>query len=240
MWRAFLIAILLFSLVGRRASADGLNLAWNDCAASHAAAGDLSFPCDDELRTFTLVGSFIAPGGIAHLCAEDLTVTIRSSGGEVPDWWRLDDGGCRSNSLTSGFDFPGMIDCASPWGSAAMGASLFERFDDGPSHWRIRAVCAKPVNQAGPVSPGREYGAFRLSFDAAHTLGGACAGCAEGLCLEFTSLTLYQPGTEADFVLTTAATRSCVTWQGGGADCPGACHQQTRHSTWGQVKNTYR
>lgn len=237
MWRAFLIVILL-SLVGRRASADGLNLAWNDCASSHAAASDVSFSCDDESRTFTLVGSFVAPGGIAHLCAEDLIVTIRSSGGDVPDWWRLDEAGCRSSSLSSGFDFP--VGCGSPWGSAFIGASRFEPFDDGPSHWRIRALCAKPVNQAGPVSPGREYGAFRLTFDAAHTLGGGCAGCSDGLCLEFTSLTLEQPGTEGDFLLTTAATRNCVTWQGGGAECPGACHQQTRYSTWGRVKNSYR
>jgi hypothetical protein len=238
-WRTFLIAILI-SLAGRRVSADGLNLAWNDCAASSAAASDVSFTCDDESRTFSLVGSFIAPGGIEHLCAEDLTVEIRSSGGDMPDWWRFDDAGCRSSSLTSGFDFSGLMGCTSPWGSAFVGASLFERFDDGPSHWRIRALCAKPVNLAGPVTPGREYGAFRLTIDAAHTLGGACGGCSEGLCLEFTSLTLEQPGTEGDFVLTTAATRSCVTWQGGGADCPGACRQQTRHSTWGRVKSTYR
>ena len=235
----FLLAIALLAPCPRVARGEGINLAWNNCLASSASASDLTFGCDDESRLFTLVGSFVPPGGINHLTALEFLIEVENDRNDLPDYWRLDGVGCRSTSLGSQASFAGVIGCTNYWGNAVAGGVVLEASVDRPGHWRLRGVQAKSQLLAGPVSPGREYYGFQVLIDAEKSTG-ACGGCQEGVCLVLTQIKLEQPVGEGDYVLTNAMTRNCVNWQGGAASCPAACRQQTRKVTWGQVKNIYR
>ena len=71
-----------------------------------------------------------------------------------------------------------------------------------------------------------------------------CPGCEQPMCMCLENLTLYQtagtPPMDA-ILLTEAASRNYVTWQGGAvpwSGCPGATPVKNR--TWGSVKSLYR
>jgi hypothetical protein len=55
------------------------------------------------------------------------------------------------------------------------------------------------VNAAGiSLTAGQEYTAFRIGINHARTIGaGSCAGCAESVAVQFRSLRLTQPATDA-------------------------------------------
>jgi len=237
--RSLLLALLLAGTLASRARADGINLAWNNCLASSQAVSDLKFSCDDDSRSFSVIGSFIPPGGINHLTANEYLIEVMSDRNDLPDWWRMDEAGCRAGSLGSQASFAGMMGCGNYWGNAVAGGVILEPSLDRAGRWRLRGVQAKSQILAGPVSPGKEYYAFQVIIDSQKS-SGACGGCSDGVCLVLTSIKLTQPVGEGDYTLTNPATRACVTWQGGAASCPTACRQQTRRVTWGQVKNLYR
>ena len=92
-----------------------------------------------------------------------------------------------------------------------------------------------------------QYLAFNITLDTNHQIVDAanppsyvCAGCADGVCIVFNQIILYQPpGTPGgDYVITDQDVRRTVTWQGGGGqDCTMV---PVKRATWGQVKSLYR
>jgi hypothetical protein len=237
--RRLLFALpILLVLPSAPARADGVNLAWTDCAGSPRGAANMTFNCADDATTFNVVGSFVPPGGISALSAEVASVLVITDKPALPDWWQFDDGGCRSGVLGAQFTFQGLSGCTNYWGTQTMGAYVYSStYAHGQG--QIRMVAAKPSTALGMVTPGREYYAFQLTLTADGT--SRCGGCNEGICVLFEKLELDQPpGYGGDFIITSAARSNFVSWQGGAASCAAAGGRGTVRKTWGHVKGMYR
>lgn len=225
----------LILLVPALARGEGLNLAWTNCANGSGAIDNFTSSCEDESQTATLVGSFLAPAGVDSFLAMEASLTIVADGKSIPDFWQIGDEGCRPSAASVGFSSSGLSGCSNPWGNQVLGLWDFSTLNQPPGKPLILIVAAR--TKAAQLSSGREYLAFRL--DIGMEGGTGCQGCRDGACIVLNSMILRQPAEMyRDAVITTAAYRNYVTWQGGGAACPGA--KASQKVTWGQVKAHYR
>lgn len=214
---------------------EGLNLAWNNCANGVGASDNFAAACDDESQVAVLVGSFLAPAGIDSLLAMEASVTVMTDGRSIPDFWQLGDGSCRSSAGNADFNAGSLSGCTSPWGGQTLGIWRFTDQDQPPGRPLIRMLAAR--TKALQLSTGREYFAFKFTIALQGAAG--CQGCRDGACMVLNMVKLEQPAEmDHDVVITTTAFRNYVTWQGGGADCPGA--KANKKVSWSQVKAHYR
>ena len=243
--RRCLISCLLVSLLSSVASAAGLNLYWNGCDVS--ARTNLSFACQDNSGTSTLVVSFDPPYGITKLVAATAIIDLMSASPARPPWWRLEPGGCREGAVSLSFAAPSLGYCETYWTAATGGISFLP--SDDPRQLRMFVSWSIPEALAGPVQPGGEYYAFQLTIDHARTVGaGACAGCSSPVCLVVLQMTLHQAPGLGDYCITNPFTSNYVSWQGGAGSlaCPAAdgagypysvsCTTPALGHTWGRVK----
>lgn len=235
MKRLLLAVCLILAAVPRPAHADGVNLSWVNCAGASDGVADLTFSCDSENQTFTMVGSFVPPGGISQLSGEDILVDFLTDKPALPDWWRMDTMGCRPGTLLCPIPLLPLTGCTDYWGGDAAGGFNYLS-NVGPGHGQIEIIAARPSTELGPVAGGQEYYAFELVVKSRGTLG--CSGCRDGVCAVIRQVTLTQPSGVGDYVLTNSNIRNYVTWQGGSSNCPGA--RALKRTTWGTVKGNYR
>ncbi len=242
----------------------GLNLGWGlACPTSASAMPDVTDACDANNRTYTLIGSVVAPDGLSKVTAEEIVVDVEVAGGVLPPWWHLEDetatlpAGCRgvgsanpngSLSVTDNFLSAPTTTCKNYWGTSLNGAFNYTPNFAGMDCGRIQAVFARTVETAGPMTPGVQYYAFNLTLDTQHTVAdptdpalAVCSGCQVGACIDFVYCKLDQPpGTpNGDVLVNQASTRGFVTWQGAqGVQC--IFVSPVRRATWGQIKSLYR
>ena len=237
MKRLLLAGCLILAALPRPAGADGVNLSWVNCAGASDGVADLTFNCDSETQMFTMVGSFVPPGGISQLSAEDIFVDFITDKPALPDWWRMDAMGCRPSTLLCPIPLLPLTGCNDYWGGDAAGGFNYIS-NAGSGRGQIEIVAARPSTELAGVTAGQEYYAFELVVKSQGTL--ACSGCRDGVCAVIRSITLCQPTGMGDYVLTNSNIRNYVTWQGGSANCQAAGAHALKRTTWGRVKGNYR
>lgn len=218
------------------------NLDWGDCGSPPTA----EFACNTNTGAHELVASFVPPGGgLSALVGFDLQVRLMADvSSTLPSWWQFENavagscvplGGCRSSNVSASLDFSSLSGtCDAPFlGGSGLVHVTESHGTLGPNLGilRVRGALATPVAVS---SPGTYY-LVRIIVNHARTTGaGACAGCAEPLCIDVVSARLLQSAPHADYQLSPSA--SLLTWNG----APDGCATPARATTWGQVKALYR
>jgi hypothetical protein len=198
--------------------ASGLNLYWDDCSA--AGATDKTSACNTNTGAAALIGSFVAPGGVAALTAIEATLDIWTSSDSLPNWWRFAAGDCRAGKLSTNFDFSsGPYTCTDPWSGAALGGNAYVVDSLDAQHAQLRIVAAVTPDRQLALEADQEYYAFKVIISFQKTAGtGSCAGCDEPVSIALSSLTLCQVDGVDNVLLVDPATSNVATWQGGAGE----------------------
>jgi hypothetical protein len=238
-------ALLLASARAAYPAAGGLNLGWNDCGGNPAAI-DVVFACSSDSRTFTLIGSFVAPSEVTAASGIVAILDLQAASIGYPAWWALAPGLCRAGSLSATFDFRnGPYSCVDYWQGGASG-SISMAWPAG-NRTRIRVDAALPAGSPliTSIPEGTEVYAFGAIIDAAKTTGpNACTGCQTGAVVCLNSITITQPADAGvNRFISQPAARGFAIWQGGPPyDASIVCYpgDPVRSTTWGSIKSLYR
>jgi hypothetical protein len=230
------------------AFADGVNLAWQNCVTLLGTA-NRTFACASNSGSSAMIGTFVLPNDVAQCNGVEVVVDLISQQATLPDWWALKfTGACRQNSLSIAAYNGDGTDCTD-WaqGQASMNiASYVISGQDippgglGPNTARIKIVNAVQPIALQDLIGTTEYGVFSLALNNQKSVGlGACAGCANPVCIVFNSCKVTTAGNLNNTFLGTGtgAGTNIITWQGAGADCQAV---PVKAATWGQVKALYR
>ena len=239
-----LIVAAALTLTASYASAEGVNLSWNDCGV--AGSQNQTFACNSNSGvSFPVIASFIPPVGVDEFLGIASQIDIFTDQATLPDWWKHGTGQCRGSvGLAISFDFTsGPFACVDFYVGQAAGGYAYDVGFGTPSRARLRIQAAVPVTNRGPVDPGAEYFAYKVNLLRGKTTGaGLCAGCANSACIVLNDVQLFQPlEAQNDPQIVNPANRNFATWQlpsGGPAGCP--LSTPTRNATWGTVKSLYR
>jgi hypothetical protein len=255
MKKLLVLAGAVMVLGASAASAQTINLAWNNCITLATQAANKSYLCDGSAPApFKGVMSFAAPAALAHFVGIQAVLDIQTADPTLPDYWRMGLGECRDGS----FIFPASLtgigntaSCKNPWaGGATGGGAQYTSQYGSPARARVLFAFARDTDVQ--LINGAQYlaGVFTIDtfkdFDDGTIGTGQCDGCLVPACLVLNQVELYQvagqtPPQQDIYFLNTAGTRQYVTWQGGavgGSGCPAAT--PTRKATWGSVKSLYR
>ncbi len=229
-------AALLAVTVGLASAAPGLNLNWQDCSLSGVI--NRNFACSSNSGSSQLISSFVAPAGLNSVSAFSMKVRMQTIGATLGAWWDI--GGCRpGTAMIFSTDFSGTtsggVDCFDYF-AGATGGGFFVPNDGGANRALITHGAAYPQN-FGAIPAGAEVYASRVLLSYTGTIG--CeGGCLDGACLHLDEVVINQSTGETT-TITNTATRSYVTWQGGGGlPCPEST--PTKKATWGTIKSMYR
>jgi hypothetical protein len=243
MRKTLLWTVSLLAACACNAHAAGLNLGWNDCPGGATYALTRTFACNTNMGTNTMVGSFVAPAGVAMMSANEIVIDVKTSAGTFPAWWALGTGMCRAGSLSASFDFtPGPFTCYDYWQGGAVGAILMNAAPVGTKA-RIKAICALPAGdpRITAVPEGLHVYSFKANLNNARTLGGTCPGCAAEMCIVLNQITINQSQPHpSQMPITNPAVSQHVVWQSfnGFGGCPLATPAKSQ--TWGSIKALYR
>lgn len=234
--KRLLLTCIACAALATTASAGGMNLAWNDCGAF--GQSNETFACNTNSGFHTLIASFVPPADMS-LFGTDLTIFLSTSQPALSPWWNMTTTtGCRPTAFSTNSIFTsGPFNCVDPWNGSAAGGQLYTyQYLGDLQTARIRANNAVPGSV--PVLAGTEYYDMNLLIGNQKTVGGACAGCADGICIVLQTMTLAGPSGNPLYVLTSPVVSQFVTFQSSAPSCPAAT--PTRSSTWGQLKSLYR
>jgi len=243
MKKCILIAGAMLALCAATASAEGINLSWNDCGL--AGTQNATFSCGTNTGLNSAVASFDPPPGINQLTTITAQVDITTQA-PLPEWWKHGSSFCRGTTgLGISFDFTAgpFGPCIDPFAGSMSGTFDYNVGFGSPERARLRLLGAAALENAAAVSPGNEYYAFKMNLLRAKTTGtGACAGCNVSACIVLNEIRLVEPeGVGADPTIFLPRERNFVTWQlpvSGPPGCP--LSTPTNSKTWGQVKSLYR
>jgi IPT/TIG domain len=188
-----------------------INLAWDNCGTNGVI--NKIFTCNNNSApAFSLIGSFVPPGGVNELIG--MTADLRiASATTLPDWWRHGATQCRgSSALSVAFNQPAGA-CMDPWTGDAVGSYSYEVGFGGPQNARMVIWCY--ADSARPVFDGDEYYAFRVNISAAKSTGsGSCAGCGIAAALTLRQIQLHQtPALKDDPLINTPLDSKIAYWQ---------------------------
>lgn len=246
---AILAATLLACLLASRSAVagEGIYLNWNDCVLGATHTSNLDFACGTNSGSNDLFCAFTMPQAADNVVAIDVVVDIQHSGSSLPDWWRLDVGGCRQGNLQATPNPGGRSACVNMWqGTGAIAgvqAYLPTEPRGGDSQARIKVSVNVLPAQAVSVDGTSMYYGVRLTLINDKTVGpGSCQGCDQAACLVLNSIQVGRlPNSSGgDYFLQTPGVvdANWARWQGGnGADCAAV---PVRNRAWGQVKSLYR
>src|SRR5262245_30389898 len=111
--KRFVCACLALAMSASIASAQGINLSWNDCG--NFGVQNQLFDCNSNSGLgFVMVASFIPPPGINNFVGLSSQIDVNTDQPSLPDWWKHGSTQCRSTSgLVVNFDFTsGPFSCA--------------------------------------------------------------------------------------------------------------------------------
>ena len=227
------------------ARADGeLHLSWDDCRITGTT--DAASVCLLNEGASELFCAFILDAPIDDVLGVEVVVDLQHSGGQLPDWWRLQGKGeCRDGTLSVSGDFTSNGICIDPWSNLGGGLVLY---DPGlprgqPSQARFHATYAIPSEQAREIGSGKmTYGLKIVIRNDKTVFPFECPGCALAACLVLNQITLLRPPgaepPEVPLIRPGVGDANRVTWKGGtNADCTAV---PVRKTTWGQVKSLSR
>ena len=156
-------ALLMGQLwAGGIASAEGINLSWNDCGA-HGADVD-SDACTSNIGTaFVLIGSFFPPPGIIEFIGMNAEIEIRTQSTTLPDWWKHGSATCRgTTALSPSIDFSSeLFGCIDPYSGQGGIALTYSIGFYGPNSARLSLHAdTAPVE----LTEGLEFYAFKVTL----------------------------------------------------------------------------
>src|ERR1051325_7965243 len=233
MKKSILLCGLLLAATCGVASAAGLNLHWNTCAAGIVAAAQ-----------------FQMPSALSGVTGIEVTLDLASASPTLPIWWQYNAGECRATELSMNGVAPSGAGCAD-WagGTAQGGLAAYNEGAHGPNSAHILGGLAVAAAR-NLTSLTQNFFAFNLKIlgdntTAAGSNGVACGGCDVAVCIVFNGIKVVTPTTFLQISGAQAPGSNFITWQGGagvtsllGQGCPAAT--ATHKSTWGQVKSLYR
>ena len=240
-----LLSAAALALSASLASAQGINLSWNDCGA--AGLSNLTWECNSNTGLpFTMIASFIPPPGVDNFLGVSSQIDIFTSQSTLPDWWKHGNTSlCRGTTgLTITFDFTsGPFTCTDFYTGNAAGGFAYDVGFSSALRARLRVQLAVPIDLKGAVSPSQEYYAYKVNLLRGKSSGtGSCAGCTTSACIVLNDIQLFQPPDALfDPDIFNPALSNYITWQlpvSGPPGCPLAT--PTHEATWGQVKSLYR
>ena len=237
----WVIAMLLSLGIGS-ASAEGLNLSWDDCGA--AGTSFKQFACNTNEGQDRLVMSVEAPAGIDTICGVIAALHINANmGGIPPDWWRAETpfgqlGNCRDSTAIR----PELASTSCPrvlvpdlvtWAYQIVPPLI-------PPHLLMFHLTIGSPTSRGTVEPGIEYDIATWVINHSRTIGpDACAGCESEGCIVLNSVSFVPACGVSVVTVTNPLERNFVTWQSDAIlGCP--MSTPTRRATWGQVRSLYR
>jgi len=236
--KSILIICGALTLITSIALADGISLAWNDCLGAGGAT-NRTFACNTNVGNNDLYVSFDPPTDVPDVNGAQviIDITTPTSSGSIPPWWQLQrNTGCRITSLSTA-DARGS--CVSLFGGGSIGYYVTAVDPSMPPNWaRIVATDQVPQASAFPVTAGTEYTVMVIRIKNANTVGTACSGCADPLCLALFWVLLHT-NNSGDVLMSNPLPRACagapgawVSWQ--------SIATPTLDRTWGQIKTLYR
>lgn len=227
----------------------GINMSWDDCGPFGRA--QRNFACDTHTGSATLVLSAIPPAPMSHIVGMQAVIEIFTGETPLSAWWRLDPGGCRSGSLSAGFDFTqGPQSCVDLWHGAASGGFAYTA-DAAAGDGVVTLSCGVPTEVS--TNGVDELYLARLTIDYARSAGAdSCSGCSRPACIVLLCVQLLQPAGMPSYTLPQPLIRSFVAFQpfrigdsycpplpgSVSTPCPGSV--PARQPTWGQIKSLYR
>jgi hypothetical protein len=259
----FFSALALAAPVLAATTPPGVNIRWDNCYDDGGALNK-GFACDTNLGSERLVVSFVLDAAKSNVSGHEIVVDLTTTGPTLPSWWQLKNlGTCRQTSL--GFSLgvpPGTANCQD-WagGEAAGGIGAYTIGFATPATARLLMATAVPASSYATLSAGTEYFVTQVTINHAKTVGtGACAGCAEPVCIVLNNLNITSPNIAEDLRLLKGANGTdsqYVHWQGAlvqglHIECPSPfrpcvllygcvlASTSARSSTWGAVKALYR
>jgi hypothetical protein len=200
----------------------GINLSWDDCGAAGGAIK--SFACDSNTgQPAVAVASFVPPPGVGQFLGASAEIRIGTDTATLPDWWRHGTGQCRGGTgLALAYTFAeGPYTCTEYGLGQAGGTHSYEVGYGDVNRARLLVQYVVPKEDVGPLNPGTEYYAFKVSLPRTKTTGtGQCMGCLEPACIELHSIQLHQPAAVLySPVLIQPLNRNFVSWQGQAWTC---------------------
>jgi hypothetical protein len=188
------------------------------------------------------VGILTGVSVIGHMSAAD---------SNVPAWWQVQTGGCRTGALSVSFAMGDETECDDPWQGQGAGGIAYVRTDDQGVAFEV--AVAVPISAAQSVSAGRTYAAFKLLLNHKRTgSSGGCTGCSTPMCITLDAMVLGQPNrrpcsdpgcVQEGIVLTSGiggmsgGPGNVVTWQGGTPRCGAGA---AKPATWAELKKRFR
>jgi hypothetical protein len=253
MKKLLVLSSLLLGLIATSASAQNIDIAWNDLGTG-CTAGErtMTFNClvNTPANNRVFVSSFASPIQLTQFVGMTVNLKLVTDGTVLPPWWQGGTGGCRAGlafPTASGPAAFGLAECADPWGTGAFLGAVTQVPDPA---FQDRATLVSDLATDIPQQVGvgvKYYGQVGTLAVIRSTGTGSCAGCLAGACLVLDSILLYQVvGTPGGDIITIrnqpgAANAAHLIWQGpidDAAGCPGAT--PAKSSSWGQVKSLYR
>jgi hypothetical protein len=246
---AALAAALVSGALAARpaAAAEGLYLTWNDCSQGSTAVSNRVFDCLTNSGSNELYCAFIMPLAAGNVVAVEIVMDIQHSDTSLPDWWRLDVGGCHEGNIQAFADPWGRSACNDMWQGTPAIAGIQGYIPAEPrgagSQARVKVAASVLPQDAVSVDGSSMYYAARIVVNNDHTVGTpSCGGCDKAACLVLNSILVGRvPGSPGgDYFLQTPGPGAAnwARWQGGvGADCAAV---PVRNVAWGQVKSLYR
>lgn len=219
----------------------GLSIAWQDCRAPGGAGFDaLNFGCASNIVSIPLFPAFVLETPVDSVFAMELVIDVNVATDPLPEWWRMEPGGCRAGGWAADASLAGScLDAWSGKGTAASQGWIPTQPGNRPNHGRLLVAASVLPDDAVALDALAPYTACRVLLRTNSTTD--CPGCDVPACLVFNSLLLRRlPGSSVEEVFLAVPESpgsNMVTWQGIGADCNAV---PVRHTTWGAVKALYR
>ncbi len=242
-----LVVVLLLILGASAAQAATASLSWGPTCWSDPGHTNLAaFACNTNTGEVIMTVSFTPDQDIAHFCRLGLTLYATAWGQlDIPDWWKLGTGQCRSGTMSVSVDFSAapQVGCTDAWA----GRNAFPIVDsyvttptpDDPNHYyppvaRLEAEAVIDPVDAPHLTAGTEYYGMQVRVSYLRTVGaGACAGCSHPLNWDLVSVALYDCDGSSQVAGPDYQANGSLTWDPGMAT-------PARNPTWGAIKSLYR
>ncbi len=235
--RTVVLVLALLALGAMPAfAAPGVNLNWGTGCWKDGGIPNLSWACNTNVGTAaTLTVSFVPPAHHDDFLSASVYMEGMADGGSgVPDWWRLEAGGCRDGSLALNTDFTHLTtSCTDPWEGGGVGD--IGEYSESSDRLHLYAVWIPDLPMT--IDPGVEYTCAQFVVSAAKTTGtGACTGCTKPVIWAISRVELGYMAGPTDFLISPVQNQ-CVTWQNSTLSC---AIVPARAMSWGRLKSLYR
>lgn len=227
----WLLSSILCMFLAGPAVAQGINLFWDDCYLG----GGRSVNDDACEATRTLIISVDTPQTFSDILGALGYIDVSFDTADIPDYWRVDAGGCRPGGLSAdalvGSGSP-PYSCMEPWSQSGGQVAGVQLVTHEGSHFqaRITWIIAVPATVQLDTSLANEWYVMKLVFQGGTT---SCTGCEVAANFLATEVRLARhAGHPLGDVFIYQPVSSLAIW----APHPTPVH----NSTWGQIKSMYR